>query len=91
MDKTPLQIRALDKFRSRTQVLHGIDLDIAPGERLALLGHNGAGKSTLIKAVLGLIRHEGGSIRICGAMPPAAPRRALPPRFCRRRSVSTRR
>ncbi|NVK16822.1 MAG: ABC transporter ATP-binding protein [Rhodobacteraceae bacterium] len=74
--KSPLQIRALDKFRGKTQVLHGIDLDIAPGERLALLGHNGAGKSTMIKAVLGLIRHEGGSIRICGAAPGSAAARA---------------
>nr|WP_323782290.1 ATP-binding cassette domain-containing protein [Leisingera sp.] len=48
-----LQIPALDKFRGRTQVLRGIDQDIAPGERLALLGDNGAGKPTLIKAVLG--------------------------------------
>ncbi|WP_424980379.1 ABC transporter ATP-binding protein [Leisingera sp. S232] len=72
MDNASLQIRALDKFRGKTQVLHGIDLDIAPGERLALLGHNGAGKSTLIKAVLGLIRPEGGSICICGAAPGSA-------------------
>lgn len=69
-DDTPvLKITGLDKFRGSTQVLHGIDLDLRAGERLALLGHNGAGKSTLIKAVLGLIQTEGGNIGICGARP----------------------
>ncbi|MEP1330649.1 MULTISPECIES: ABC transporter ATP-binding protein [Rhodobacterales] len=64
-----LKITGLDKFRGKTQVLHGVDLSVKPGERLALLGHNGAGKSTLIKAVLGLIQTEGGTISICGANP----------------------
>ncbi len=68
-DTPVLKISGLDKFRGSTQVLQGIDLDLRAGERLALLGHNGAGKSTLIKAVLGLIQTEGGSISICGARP----------------------
>lgn len=76
-DRNPvLEIKSLDKFRGKTQVLHGIDLCVKAGERLALLGHNGAGKSTLIKAVLGLIQTEGGSIRICGAQPGSASARA---------------
>lgn len=68
-DTPVLKITGLDKFRGTTQVLQGIDLELRAGERLALLGHNGAGKSTLIKAVLGLIQTEGGSISICGARP----------------------
>lgn len=76
MDKTDqgpvLEIRGLDKFRGKTQVLHGIDLKVHAGERLALLGHNGAGKSTLIKSVLGLTQAEGGSISIGGARPGSA-------------------
>ncbi|WP_417700698.1 ABC transporter ATP-binding protein [Pseudophaeobacter sp.] len=71
-----LEIKGLDKFRGKTQVLHGIDLCVNAGERLALLGHNGAGKSTLIKAVLGLIQAEGGSIQICGARPGSAAARS---------------
>jgi Cu-processing system ATP-binding protein len=68
-DTPVLKITGLDKFRGATQVLQGIDLDLQAGERLALLGHNGAGKSTLIKAILGLIQTEGGSISICGSRP----------------------
>ncbi len=80
MDKTDhnpvLVISGLDKFRGKTQVLHGVDLSLRAGERLALLGHNGAGKSTLIKSVLGLIQSEGGSIRICGNRPGSSGARA---------------
>ena len=64
-----LRIQSVDKFRGKTQVLHGIDLTVNAGERVALLGHNGAGKSTLIKSVLGLIKHEAGEITVDGAKP----------------------
>jgi ATP-binding cassette subfamily B multidrug efflux pump len=47
-------------------VLHGIDLAIAPGERIGLIGRSGAGKSTLVNLLLGLYRLEGGHIRIDG-------------------------
>ena len=47
-------------------VLHGIDLDIAPGERIGLLGHSGAGKSTLVNLLLGFFVPEGGRILIDG-------------------------
>lgn len=46
------------KLSGRT-VLHGIDLDIAPGAVVGLLGPNGAGKSTLIRALAGQISSEG--------------------------------
>ncbi|HTZ08924.1 MAG TPA: ATP-binding cassette domain-containing protein [Acidimicrobiales bacterium] len=49
---------AYDKVR----VLFGVDLDVAPGEIVALLGTNGAGKSTLLKAVSGLVDPIEGSI-----------------------------
>jgi ATP-binding cassette subfamily B multidrug efflux pump len=47
-------------------VLHGIDLDIAPGERIGLLGHSGAGKSTLVNLLLGFFQPEAGRILIDG-------------------------
>jgi branched-chain amino acid transport system ATP-binding protein len=40
-------------------VLHGIDLDVAPGEVVVVLGANGAGKTTLLRAICGLIPHTG--------------------------------
>jgi Cu-processing system ATP-binding protein len=66
---TALTIAALDKSYGRAQVLEGITLDVAPGERVALLGHNGAGKSTLIKLILGLLGPTGGTIRVAGHAP----------------------
>ncbi len=44
-------------------VLKGLSLEVREGEIVALLGANGAGKSTTLKAISGLLRHEGGSIR----------------------------
>ncbi|NIZ62387.1 ABC transporter ATP-binding protein [Sedimentitalea sp. CY04] len=67
-----LIIKSVNKFRGKAQVLQDIDLTVAPGERLALLGHNGAGKSTLIKSILGLTPIHGGSISINGAAPGSA-------------------
>ena len=46
--------------------LEGINLEVPCGTVLGLIGENGAGKSTLIKAVLGLIRPENGSIAVLG-------------------------
>lgn len=56
---SPLQVRGLQAFYGKSQVLQGVDLDIAPGEVLALLGRNGAGRSTTAKAIMGLIAVRG--------------------------------
>jgi ATP-binding cassette subfamily B protein len=47
--------------------LHEIDLDIAPGETVALVGSSGSGKSTLLNLVLGFVRPTGGRILLDGA------------------------
>ncbi len=46
--------------------LRGVDLSVAPAERLGLIGPNGSGKSTLVNCVAGTLRQEGGSIRFDG-------------------------
>ncbi|MEI8057866.1 MAG: ABC transporter ATP-binding protein [Actinomycetes bacterium] len=54
-------------YRSGRDVLHGIDLDVAPGERLALVGPSGAGKSTLGRLMAGIYAPRTGSITMGGA------------------------
>lgn len=50
----------------RHQVLEHLDLDIAPGEKLGIVGINGAGKTTLIKLLCGLLRPQQGQIYVNG-------------------------
>lgn len=71
-----LAISALTKSFDGVNALSDVSLSVAPGERVALLGHNGAGKSTMMKIILGLIPATRGLIEVCGAAPgsPAAQR-----------------
>ena len=62
-----LEVRKLTAGYGRAQVLFGVDLAIAKGEVVALLGRNGAGKSTTLKAIMGLVEPRGGEIRFEGA------------------------
>ena len=57
-----LEVRDVDFSYGPVQVLFGVDLEVARGEVLALLGTNGAGKSTLLRAISGLGRVDGGCI-----------------------------
>ena len=61
-----MNIRGVTKAFGTNAVLKGIDLDIAPGEVLALIGGNGAGKSTLMKIIMGIYTLDEGEIRIQG-------------------------
>ena len=61
-----IEIRQLRKNFNDKKVLCGIDLDVAPGTVLGLLGQNGSGKSTLIKCALGLLQATDGSATLCG-------------------------
>jgi simple sugar transport system ATP-binding protein len=57
-----LELRGISKRYGSTQACDNIDLGIAPGEVLALLGENGAGKSTLMKVLYGVERADSGDI-----------------------------
>jgi ABC-type branched-subunit amino acid transport system ATPase component/sugar phosphate permease len=61
-----LQIHNMDFFYGTQQVLFDVNLEVAEGEIVALLGTNGAGKSTLLRAVAGLDHPHRGVIRIFG-------------------------
>ena len=61
-----LEIRSLSAGYGRIPVLRGIDLNVAQGEIVGILGHNGMGKSTLLKSVMGMIPVTGGSISLAG-------------------------
>ncbi|MCX6465733.1 MAG: metal ABC transporter ATP-binding protein [Pseudonocardiales bacterium] len=56
------------RFGERT-LWEGLDLDIAPGEFLAVLGPNGSGKTTLVRVLLGLLPLSAGEVRIAGSTP----------------------
>lgn len=56
-------------------VVDGIDLRVAAGRSLALVGTNGSGKSTLLKTLVGLQAPQGGELRMLGAAPGASPKR----------------
>lgn len=61
-----LQVRDLKVAYGGIQALKGIDLDVAPGELVALIGSNGAGKTTTLKTLAGLLPVTAGQIHYCG-------------------------
>lgn len=61
-----LSVRGVRKSFGRTRVLNGVDLVLAPGERLAIIGPNGAGKSTLFDVITGRTRADGGRVLMGG-------------------------
>ena len=65
-DGTRVQFDGIVKSYGRTQVLHGIDLDIAPGEFVSLLGPSGCGKTTLLRVLAGLEGADQGAVLLGG-------------------------
>ncbi|MFC8710040.1 ABC transporter ATP-binding protein [Streptomyces sp. NPDC057197] len=63
------EVRALGVRRDGVQALHHVDLAVAPGETVALMGRNGAGKSTLLGSLVGLVEPRTGQVRVGGAVP----------------------
>jgi len=61
-----LEIKGLKKSYDNHEVLKGVDLTVAPGEIVGLIGVNGAGKTTLTSIVAGLRTADEGEVTICG-------------------------
>ncbi len=59
-----LQVRDLHVAYGQSEVLHGIDFSVAPGEIVAIMGRNGMGKTTLMKALMGIVPSTAGDVRI---------------------------
>ena len=62
----PLQIRGLTKSYGLTRALDGLTLTVPDGASYGLVGPNGSGKSTMMRAVVGLVRPDAGTIEVCG-------------------------
>lgn len=65
----PIEIRDLTKNFGTVRALDGLDLTVRAGEIHGFLGPNGAGKSTTIRILLGLVKADGGSVRLLGGDP----------------------
>ena len=66
MTDVKIRVRGLKKAFGDKRVLDGIDLDVAPGTSMVVIGGSGSGKSVLLKCILGLIRPDAGTIEIDG-------------------------
>ncbi|MDR2183413.1 MAG: ATP-binding cassette domain-containing protein, partial [Clostridiales bacterium] len=57
-----LKVSDLVSYIGLFTILEGVDMEIMPGEAVAILGRNGAGKTTLLRTVMGLVKTRSGSI-----------------------------
>ncbi|WP_052241205.1 ABC transporter ATP-binding protein [Microbacterium hominis] len=61
-----IRVRGLRTLRGRREILHGIDLDVAAGEFVAIVGANGAGKTTLLQSLAGVVPVPRGQVVLDG-------------------------
>jgi branched-chain amino acid transport system ATP-binding protein len=61
-----LEVQGLHAHYEKSHILHGVDLAIARGEIVSLLGRNGSGRSTMLKTIMGLVPPTGGHVRLEG-------------------------
>ena len=67
MPDAVLAVSDIHTYYGESHVLHGVSLDVAPGEVVAILGRNGMGKTTLIRSVVGFSAPRRGRVRFKGA------------------------
>ncbi|TAN15169.1 MAG: ABC transporter ATP-binding protein [Rhizobiaceae bacterium] len=61
-----LSVSDLNAWYGESHALHGVNLDILPGEMVTLVGRNGVGKTTTLRAIIGLIRKRTGALQFDG-------------------------
>jgi branched-chain amino acid transport system ATP-binding protein len=62
-DAPLLKVSGLEAWYGESHVLHGVDIDIHPGEVVTLLGRNGAGKTSTLRSIMGLVGRRTGSVK----------------------------
>ena len=67
MNAPALTVQGLHTYYDESHVLQGVDLEVARGEAVSLIGRNGAGKTTTIASIAGFLRPRDGSIHVHGA------------------------
>lgn len=72
-DENAIYAENLVKSYGRFEALHGVNLEVHPGEIFGFLGPNGSGKTTTIRCLLDLIRPNGGKVRVLGLDPQKDP------------------
>jgi branched-chain amino acid transport system ATP-binding protein len=61
-----LSLDNVHTFYGKSHILHGVSLEVSPGEVVGLLGRNGVGKSTTLKTIMGLVHPTAGEVRLEG-------------------------
>ena len=61
-----LEVQGLNAWYGESHVLHGVSLDLRPGEVISLIGRNGAGKTSTLKSIMGVLRSKKGSVKLDG-------------------------
>ena len=61
-----LQVSDLNVYYGESHILRNVDLSVAPGQMVCLIGRNGVGKTTLLKTIMGLLKPRSGNITLAG-------------------------
>jgi urea transport system ATP-binding protein len=63
---SPLELKSVETYIGGSRILRGVDLEIRPGEVVALMGRNGVGKTTTPRSITGVLPIRSGSIHFAG-------------------------